>query len=286
VASWQLNGTSRPKRGPVPEASTSGFLGDIAPGAAMYYGVQAYNAAYAAPGTNPCCDIETNAGGSLTTINILSTGLVDTAAINAFLAAHSNVACITKMYDQTGNGRHLTQTVSTSIMPTFIGNTQNGVPIIEGATDQWWESGTSFTQSIPFTMMFVGKCTGSGDQRVMTFGNASPLFGYQTPSNLSNTTWLFHNPGPGFTATATDNAFNCILALTNDTSSKLVVNGASTTGAAGPGGLTGGDTFALLAMSGGANPFTGKFVEAAVWLSDVTGSASIITSSVRSRWNF
>lgn len=47
--------------------------GDLVPGAACWYGMRAYNSAYAAPGSNPAIDV-LRADGATATINILASG--------------------------------------------------------------------------------------------------------------------------------------------------------------------------------------------------------------------
>lgn len=76
--------------------------GDIVSGAVGWWGLRAYNAAYAT-GSNPAIDIQDQAGANPLTVNITSAGLLDYAAINAWVTAHSVSGIrVTKLYDQTG----------------------------------------------------------------------------------------------------------------------------------------------------------------------------------------
>jgi hypothetical protein len=90
-----------------------GFVGsgDIKTGAFAYWSVaRAYTAAYAAPGTNPSMDLVDQAGANPITINILSSCWVDIASIKAWVAAHTVTTIkIKKLYDQSGNGFHVSQ---------------------------------------------------------------------------------------------------------------------------------------------------------------------------------
>lgn len=82
--------------------------GDVLSGATAFGGLRAYNAAYAT-GSNPAIDVVDSSGTNLTTIHILSTGFIDTAALTTFNTAHGTPS-VTKLYDQTGNGNDATQT--------------------------------------------------------------------------------------------------------------------------------------------------------------------------------
>jgi hypothetical protein len=136
--------------------------GDLTSGAVAWMGTRAYNAAYAT-GSNPCMDIVDGSGANLTTINISSTGAVDYTTISNFISAHGSALC-SKMYDQTGNGHHLTQGTNAArpsvvVSPTGLGSNQVALQL---TTAQFMPgTGNIPTQSLPITMTAMLYRTGN-----------------------------------------------------------------------------------------------------------------------------
>lgn len=83
--------------------------GDLVPGATAYYGLRAYDAAYAKPGTNKAIEIRRASDNDFLDIDILRSGSLDTTAASAFCA--STVCYIAKWFDQSGNGNDIRQDV-------------------------------------------------------------------------------------------------------------------------------------------------------------------------------
>jgi hypothetical protein len=102
-------------------------LGDIIPGAACWFDLSAYNAAYAAPGNNPAIDV-LRADNATATINILSSGQLDVATLAAFVG--SQTWQITQWYDQTGGGYHLTVPSTTLVAPAGSLTAYKGEPAL------------------------------------------------------------------------------------------------------------------------------------------------------------
>lgn len=80
--------------------------GDIVSGASFWFGLRAYNAAYAT-GSNKSANIRRASDNTTQDINILSSGNFDTSTASTFCNATS--CFITKLYDQTGNARNVSQ---------------------------------------------------------------------------------------------------------------------------------------------------------------------------------
>ena len=93
--------------------------GDLTPGAVIWCGLRAYNAAYAAPGNNPCIEITDSAGNNALTVNILSTGLLDYATLNAWIAAHGT-PFVYRWYDLNGHNTPLYAPGAVSTRPTIV----------------------------------------------------------------------------------------------------------------------------------------------------------------------
>jgi hypothetical protein len=94
--------------GPAPEKPYVG-PGDIAPGATAYYGLRAYDARYAEPGTNLAVKLRRQSDQLTVDFAILSTGAFDAARASAFCAG--TTCYVTKWYDQTGHGDDILQAV-------------------------------------------------------------------------------------------------------------------------------------------------------------------------------
>lgn len=132
--------------------------GDIMPGAVFWTGLRGYNGAYAT-GSNPAVDIVDQAGNNPATINILNDGTLDTATINAWVAAHGvTKILISRLYDQSGNGNHFTQATSAN-RPTLALNSigSNNRPSIQRGPNSTLNVFTAqaLTQAQPFFISAV-----------------------------------------------------------------------------------------------------------------------------------
>jgi len=95
--------------------------GDMTPGAAGWWGLRAYNNAYAAS-LGAAIQVQPT-GGSSTTINVTATGDLNVAAAQA--ACQNTVCFITEFYDQTGGGHNMTQS-NINYQPVLEFNCANG----------------------------------------------------------------------------------------------------------------------------------------------------------------
>jgi len=209
--------------------------GDIVPGATVWGGLRAYTAAYAAPGTNPAIDIvKASDGTAEQTINILSTGALDVATI----AALGYAVKIKKVYDQTGNGRHLTRGGTLALMPTL---TLNAIGSLPGVTfDRTNDTGLNTISTLgshpqPWTFSTVAKRTGSTFRSALAVSGGRGL--YLEPSQE----FLVFGGAIVPISGATDNTFLALQGTGNGAASIASINGASTTINAGDNAL--GDTF-------------------------------------------
>lgn len=112
--------------GGVPLVPYAAGPGDVVTGAKSFWGLRGYNAAYAVGGANPAIDVvKASDGTGTTTIKILVDGTLDVATI----AALGYAVKVSKFYDQTGNGFHVTQGTLAS-MPTLTLNNWGTRPAI------------------------------------------------------------------------------------------------------------------------------------------------------------
>lgn len=139
-----------------------GFVGpgDILSSASWWVSpARAYSAAYAAGVTKPAMDIVDGSGANQTTINILSTGFVDLTAIAAWVVSFGSTIKVKKLYDQSGNGRDVSQAV-TANMPVLILSSLGGLPALQftASADSFLKS-ASFSVATPQTVYGVIKRT-------------------------------------------------------------------------------------------------------------------------------
>src|SRR5882757_9830332 len=148
--------------GPIVLATGSGGSsysgpGDISSGALAWWGCRGYNAAYST-GSNPAMDVVDTATGLITTtVNIKTNGKLDTATILGLGYAVS----VKKLYDQTGNGVHVTQ-ATLSAMPALTLSGLGSEPVMTFASASSQFLSTSFGSiAQPWSLIGVLKRTGN-----------------------------------------------------------------------------------------------------------------------------
>lgn len=255
--------------------------GDIRSGAKLWYGFRGYSAAYST-GSNPCCDIVRASDSTTQTINILSNGAIDLATAVAFLAATTGV--VSKLYDQSGGGLHLTQSTSAQ-RPTFALNVSGSHPALRfvRASSQSLINATGLTQAQPVTVVAASSRTGNNTSTGVVIGNGTTSDYYY--NNAPNTVAMY-NGTSAVTATASDAAFHVLQWITNnaDQSSITVDSTTTNTGDPGSGGFSG-----QLYMGSDAIPdlLTADVFEAGVW-SGVSSGAQLTSmyGNVHTYWGF
>jgi hypothetical protein len=186
---------NNPPRGAV--VAGSGYVGpgDIVGSWFAWYGLRAYSAAYAAPGNNPAIDIVDQAGANQLTVNILASGKLDLASINAWVTAHSvSTIKVGKVYDQAGT-THVSQATLAN-MPTLALNVIGALPSLHFDASQaqglfsasgalstaqpFYMSSVHIRQrgnltdfnSVLITDQTVGILTGTGPDQIGIFGGS------------------------------------------------------------------------------------------------------------------
>lgn len=206
-------------------AAPSSYIGpgDVISGAYAWYGLRAYNAAYAT-GSNPALDIVDQAGANALTVNILSTGRLDVASISSWVTANSVTTIkVTRMYDQSGNSRHLNQSTLTN-MPVLNLTGFGSLPaiVVDGTVPQHMSTDPgAIAQNQPLTYSFVylyGGRDGEAFAHMGTFINTvSGGFKVRAGNNPS-------------ASTAANGSWHACQGVVNTTSSATYIDGSSTTG--------------------------------------------------------
>lgn len=239
--------------------------GDIMSGAYAWWGLRAYNAATA--GT-PAIDLVDQAGANQVTISTKTDGTLNNAAITAWILANSVTAPkVKKLYDQTGNGRHLTQATLAN-MPDFIlanpafGNQRptmnfrraNGQQLVSGAIALNQTTGSFSCVGMRNGAFNDGNgliSTGSGGWGIVFSANADTVFPFS--GSLSNTVY-----GTAFSSHRFQAVFNG--------SSSFISSDGQFTAPASP-GTSAFDSFFTLGNGWGGRFLTGTISEGGYWTS-------------------
>jgi hypothetical protein len=245
--------------------------GDIVSGALSWYGLRGYNAAYAT-GSNPCVDIKDSSVLNAATINILSNGNFDVATLNTWIGLHGT-AYITKLYDQSGNGIHLTPTANPPTAPTIAVSPTgitSGLAVVF-SNGFALTNGAAFTQAQPLSISSVvrGPASGSYSYLMQSTGNFSA-------GTVAGSNQVFIYAGSAVqTATASDDHFHAVQYLVNAGSTTINVDGSTTSpGSPGTTGISSSD----LKVPG---PSAGVYVaEFGVW----SGSIASLIANQTSYW--
>jgi hypothetical protein len=119
-----------------------------------YWGLRAVKASYIG---SACIDITDQADANPLTVNIAANGYVDTAAINAWVTAHSvSTIRVTKIYEQVGGANHMLASAS---KPHLVMNVLAGLPVFDFDGSSMWFTSTNnvAAQAQPLTFTAIGQ---------------------------------------------------------------------------------------------------------------------------------
>lgn len=221
-----------------PSAASYVGPGDIvATGWYLWGGVRAFNAAYAT-GSNPALDIVDQAGANPLTANILASGFLDATSISAWVAAHSvTTILVSKLYDQTGNGRHLTQATNANRPSLNLTGGPSSGPAIAfvSASSQFLNraQGVGDALNQGFSLSTVCNYTNGQDGSGHDLFGASDFNNYQIEMIFNHFTAVevalqANLAGPSSTPEAPWKAFQCVF---NGANSIIVNDGSAGTAA-------------------------------------------------------
>ncbi len=245
--------------------------GDIVSGAWGWYGLRAYNAAYAT-GSNKGVKLYRTSDTTQQDINILSTGAVDSSSASTFCNATTCYASV--WYDQSGNGRDLSWDGNPADGDTivFTGCTSGSLPCLVngGAGRLGAVVNPNFAQPVSYQAVAIRTGnTGTVQTIISTIDNATGC-GVATFMGFSTANLVRNGSGPNITAAATDSVWHILSGTINGASTSLTVDGSRTTGAGGSNGAQIDLTVGYWACIGSPLYMTGKFTEAGIWNASFT----------------
>jgi len=198
-----------------------------------------YNLASASTSTNLADLVATSGGAAVCTLRGSTSGFVDLAS-NYCAGTTPDIACfnaaggtcsVSKLYDQTGNGRHLTQATLSQMPVVLFGATINGYPAMV-CTDSANTSlkNTSISQTRPWVWALVSMRTSLANQVTYaeTAGGPSLFENGSTPNSIK-----LYNGGAIAQVTAIDSAFNAV--QTGGDASTTFITAQNNTGTTGSG---------------------------------------------------
>jgi len=270
--------------------------GDIVPGATGWWGLRAYNNAFAAAGSNAVLLLNQTTG-STQAIAVTATGDLNVAAAQSFCA---NAVCsIETWYDQTGNGHNMTQANQYS-QALLLFNCTNGAKVcayFSYAVQNSAAGGDGYTSNAtavaPFTQNAVIEKTDSsiGGTVLSSYQNSS----WAGIGGINNETL---NANDSATGQATDTqplhsyVFQSVTGVWNPTatsaSSAVYLNGLSSTFSSGTNAamttsLNMGDNVA----TGNTNFMVGYIDESGLWPVSLTAAqAASLQANQRGYWQF
>jgi hypothetical protein len=223
-------------------------------------------------------------------INSLGSGLCDTTSPATF--CNATTCTVTIWYDQTGNnacaGSTACDLAASTPAPAWTASSLNSSPCITGSGtvgEQLWSSST-LTLNQPFSLFAVIKRTNTSTfQPIIAFNtnNITFFFANTSPTNSVNVT-----AGTNLAANATDNVFHADIAVVNNTSGAIVIDGSATAGTVGAANIS-AQTITLIADSAGSK-FVGNICEAGIISAALNstqyGSLNTNMHSATNGWNF
>jgi hypothetical protein len=253
----------------------------------IWVGLRAYSAAYATGG-NPAIDIVDQAGGNPLTVNILSTGYLDIASINAWVTAHSVTAIrATQLYDQTGTGQHFLQFDINSmpqlvINPTGFSANRASLFFSSARADIMNSAGSGITSTQPFTISTVAKRTVTQPSvrgGICGFeGYGAVRFGY---SSGASTLYQYAGGALNDFGSVSDNTWYGLQALFAGAASVVNVNG-SNQGPNDPGANAPTGSSVFIGTTSSGDNMDGYIAELGVW----SGAVGAIGANQKSAWGF
>src|ERR1043166_2491804 len=273
MPSWAIYGNER-RLGPGP-ASVVSYTGpgDIVSGGVAWWGLRAYNTAFIG---SAAIRVLRSSDSTEKDIVIAANGIINVSDSHFDGSATYSVV---KLYDQTGNGRHIDTPNVAVTYPTLTLNDNGSLPRMNPIA-RMNSTLSSPNMSQPFSVSTVARrTTNDGQRQIAWIGHWPTQIGFDG----SNDTIEIYNGGGNGTATgATEGSTFSIQALYSNAASKIAINGSSSTTSIADTNSSNAQPFSFPADAG----LIGKAWEAGWWASDISSSFAAISANQRSVWNF
>lgn len=247
--------------------------GDIKSGAYLWFGLRGYNTAYTGniadicdQATGATCVTATWAGSTLTIPTVGGSACNNT----------TNICVIKKAYDQSGNGRDVSQGTLAN-MPVLALNVVGSRACMQFAGSQFLFNASTITTTAPFTVSMVVNNTGGGGY----WANTGAFNLYSTSAGANT---IRFSAGTLADVSMTDNAFHAVQEIGNGASSDIYIDGVSNVVNAGSDSNT---NVWLVANNSFGGLLTGYICEQGFWNSAFSaGEKSNMNANQHSYWGF
>lgn len=260
--------------------------GDIVSGASAWWGLRAYNAAYATALGNIADIVDTATGGSSCTMVAKASGDADltslscvgaTVSVTTFCTVTHAAGCsINRLYDQSGNGVHLQNSILAN-MPTLVLGSVSGLAstrpsiVFTSASSQFFTSPLTVSIAQPLTLTGVANRSGTSAGAIV----ASDQINDAELRLDSAGSILIYSGGTPATQSETDGAWHSFAGVFTTTGVASFVNVDGSSGAGASVGTQGLST-AAPHLRMGSNAFSsimnGNIQEGGVWPSALNGT--------------
>jgi len=270
--------------------------GDVISGAAAFWGLRGYTAAFSGAVAN-ICDAATGATCADAT---WAAGVLTLPTIGGSPCDNSvNICQVKTLYDQSGalacagsTACDLTQATA-ALRPTLVvAGAANGCPATSfpcmafvRASTQCLLKATSYTRVQPISVIFTGIRTGNTTlaQQVVAANSAALAIGWTTSADT-----IRISAGTGVNqASVVDNSWHAVQGIWSSSVGAISADGTTTTT------NNGANAFSSSSLVLGAQNTTcttsaldGKLVEAGIWPADITASIAALNSNAHSYWGF
>ena len=253
--------------------------GDLVPGAFVWWGVRAYNLAYATAAGGSFDWTCVNGSTFTGTVHVTITGdLNATESGTAESECGLQVISVSKIYDQTGNGVNCLQGTSAD-QPSYFTTGGGSVRTYNFTSNVGWCTATSPTTAQPISISLVGGVGPAFGHTTVMIGGVPALSGAININGQYPTTAACEN----LTVTYTPAAWNAWQCVGNGASSVFYVESSATPGNAGTTGI--GTTISFLGETDGSDSQYQAIDEGGMWAEAFTPTqAALLKTNECTYW--
>jgi len=214
-----------------------------------------------------------------------SNGKVDSAAVSTFINGGGDTrGTIVTCYDQTGNGRDLT---NTQIQAIEVVTSGQGGTVAFGSPNSFgngFNQATGITVSQPFTVTFAGKRTANFTSENYAYGDITGTNVWGGWANIADTARMSagtNRDASDVQDNGTTSDYHAFAHVFNNAGTSRLYVGTTSNAISAPGSNTIVSTFGLMAMIGQGG-MTGELSYLAIWAADLhaSGTADDVNSNV------